>query len=230
MAFSAGFRNIGETDADFYADFTGGDTSFSGYRYVDLVLNGNRAYNIRSNERGGGSSSFDETITNLTPGTRYRWEAQLGYDDGTGTTWLEIYDSGSFTTDEPAVQIDRWSWTRSNGSATNAQTQRAYDVLMGDITADNFAHEVWNDLVDKVAEMRSAKGYTWDRAGGTYPSASGCKMYAGDRLTADAYNGVRYNIGSVESTGIYDQSPGDPITGYKIYHLTEVLNIIIDDL
>lgn len=230
MAFSAGFRNIGETDADFYADFTGGDSSFSGYRYVDLVLNGNRAYNIRSNERGGGSSSFDETITDLTPGTRYSWEAQLGYDDGTGTTWLEIYDSGSFTTDEPVVQIDRWSWTRSNGSATNAQTQRAYDVLMGDITADNFAHEVWNDLVDKVAEMRSAKGYTWDRAGGTYPSASGCKMYAGDRLTADAYNGVRYNIGSVESTGIYDQSPGDPITGYKIYHLTEVLNIIIDDL
>ena len=47
MAFSAGFRNIGETDADFYADFTGGDSSFSGYRYVDLVLNGNRAYNIR---------------------------------------------------------------------------------------------------------------------------------------------------------------------------------------
>lgn len=230
MAFSAGFRNIGETDADFYADFTGGDSSFSGYRYVDLVLNGNRAYNIRSNERGGGSSSFDETITNLSPGTRYSWEAQLGYDDGTGTTWLELYDSGSFTTDEPAVQIERWSWTRSNGSATNLQTQRAYDVLMGDITADNFAHEVWNDLVDKVAEMRSAKGYTWDRAGGTYPSANGCKMYAGDRLTADAYNGVRYNIGSVESTGIYDQSPGDQITGYKIYHLTEVLNIIIDDL
>ena len=230
MAFSAGFRNIGETDADFYADFTGGDSSFSGYRYVDLVLNGNRAYNIRSNERGGGSSSFDETITDLTPGTRYSWEAQLGYDDGTGTTWLEIYDSGSFTTDEPVVQIDRWSWTRSNGSATNLQTQRAYDVLMGDITADNFAHEVWNDLVDKVAEMRSAKGYTWDRAGGTYPSASGCKLYAGDRLTADAYNGVRYNIGSVESTGFYDQSPGDQITGYKIYHLTEVLNIIIDNL
>ena len=230
MAFSAGFRNIGETDADFYADFTGGDSSFSGYRYVDLVLNGNRAYNIRSNERGGGSSSFDETITDLTPGTRYSWEAQLGYDDGTGTTWLEIYDSGSFTTDEPVVQIDRWSWTRSNGSATNLQTQRAYDVLMGDITADNFAHEVWNDLVDKVAEMRSAKGSTWDRAGGTYPSASGCKMYAGDRLTADAYNGVRYNIGSVESAGIYDQSPGDQITGYKIYHLTEVLNIIIDNL
>lgn len=230
MAFSAGFRNIGEEDADFYADFTGGDSSFSGYRYVDLVLNGNRAYNIRSNERGGGSSSFDETITNLSPGTQYSWEAQLGYDDGSGTTWLDIYDSGSFTTDETAILVEPWSWTRSNGSATNAQTQRAYDVIMGNITADNFAHEVWNDLVDKVAEMREAKGYTWDRAGGTYPSASGCKMSAGDRLTAAAYNGVRYNIGSVFSTGISDQSPGDQITGYKIYHLTEVLNIIIDNL
>lgn len=230
MAFSAGFRNIGEEDADFYADFTGGDSSFSGYRYVDLVLNGSRAYNIRSNKRGGSSSSFDKYIRNLTPGTRYRWKAQLGYDDGTGITWLDIYDRGSFTTDEPAILVEPWSWTRSNGAATNAQTQRAYDVIMGNITADNFAHEVWNDLVDKVAEMREAKGYTWDRAGGTYPSARGCKMSAGDRLTAAAYNGVRYNIGSVFSTGISDQSPGDQITGYKIYHLTEVLNIIIDDL
>ena len=230
MAFSAGFRNIGEEDADFYADFTGGDSSFSGYRYVGLTLNGNRYYEIRSNERGGSSSTFDDTITNLTAGTRYSWEAQLGYDDGSGTTWLDIYDSGSFTTDEPAILVEPWSWTRSNGAATNAQTQRAYDVLMGDSTSDNFAHEVWNDLVDKVAEMREAKGYTWDRAGGTYPSASGCKMSAGDRLTAAAYNGVRYNIGSVFSTGISDQSPGDPITGYKIYHLTDILNRIIDDL
>lgn len=230
MAFSAGFRNIGEEDADFYADFTGGDSSFSGYRYVELVLNGSRAYNIRSNERGGSSSSFDEYISDLVPGTRYEWEAQLGYDDGTGITWLDIYDSGSFTTDEPAILVEPWSWTRSNGAATNAQTQRAYDVLMGDSTSDNFAHEVWNDLVDKVAEMREAKGYTWDRAGGTYPSASRCKMSAGDRLTAAAYNGVRYNIGSVFSTGIPDQSRGDPITGYKIYHLTDILNRIIDDI
>lgn len=230
MAFSAGFRNIGEEDADFYADFTGGDSSFSGYRYVDLVLNGSRAYNIRSNERGGSSSSFDEYIGNLTPGTRYEWEAQLGYDDGTGITWLDIYDSGSFTTDEPAVYVSHWSWSESNGSASTSQTVRAYNVLMGNVTADQFAHEVWNDLVDKVVEVREALGYSWDRAGGDYPSASGCKMNAGDRLTADAYNGVRYNIGSVFSTGISDQSPGDQITGYKIYHLTEVLNIIIDDL
>lgn len=230
MAFSAGFRNIGEEDADFYADFTGGDSSFSGYRYVDLVIDGSRAYNIRSNERGGSSSSFDEYISDLVPGTRYEWEAQLGYDDGTGITWLDIYDSGSFTTDEPAVYVSHWSWSESNGSASTSQTVRAYNVLMGNVTADQFAHEVWNDLVDKVVEVREALGYSWDRAGGDYPSASGCKMNAGDRLTADAYNGVRYNIGSVFSTGISDQSPGDQITGYKIYHLTEVLNIIIDDL
>ena len=230
MAFSAGFRNIGEEDADFYADFTGGDSSFSGYRYVDLVIDGSRAYNIRSNERGGGSSSFDETISDLVPGTRYEWEAQLGYDDGTGITWLDIYDSGSFTTDDPAVYVSHWSWSESNGSASTSQTVRAYNVLMGNVTADQFAHEVWNDLVDKVVEVREALGYSWDRAGGDYPSASGCKMNAGDRLTADAYNGVRYNIGSVFSTGISDQSPGDPITGYKIYHLTDILNRIIDDI
>lgn len=229
MAFNAGFSGITENSADFYADFTGGDSSFSGYRYVRLDIDGDR-YTIRSNRAGGSSSTFDETITGLAPGTRYSWDAQLGYDDGSGMTWLDIYDSGSFTTDETVISIDPWSWTSSNGSATNSQTQRAYDVLMGNITADNFAHEVWNDLVDKVEEMRNAKGYSWDRAGGTYPSAAGCKMYAGDRLTADAYNGVRYNIGSVFSTGIPDQSPGDPITGYKIYHLTDILNRIINDM
>lgn len=229
MAFSARFSNIQEDSADFWADFTGGDASFDNYRYVRLDIDG-ETYQIRSNGRGGANSYFDETITGLSPGTRYSWDAQLGYMAGTTIEWLDLYDSGSFTTDEPVVEIDPWSWTRSNGTATNAQTQRAYDVLMGDITADNFAHEVWNDLVDKVEEMRNVQGLTWDRANGAYPSASGCKMYAGDRLTADAYNGVRYNIGSVRTTGIFDQAPGDKITGYKIYHLTEVLNDIISDL
>lgn len=229
MAFSAGFDNITENSADFWADFTGGDSSFDNYRYVRLDIDG-ETYQIRSNNRGGSNSYFDETITGLTPDTRYSWDAQLGYMAGSNIVWLDVYDSGSFRTDEPAVQIDPWSWTQSNGQATNAETQQAYDVLMGTRTANQFSHYVWNDLVDKVEEMRNAQGYNWDRAGGTYPSASGCKMSAGDRLTADAYNGVRYNIGSILSTGIFDQSPGDKITGYKIHHLTEVLNEIINDL
>lgn len=230
MAFSAGFDNITETTADFWADFTGGDASFTRYRLVKLTLDGDiyKGEVITSNKAGGSSSSFDQTITGLTPGTRYDWEAQLGYEDSAGDTWLSLYDSGYFITAERA--IEPWSWTYSNGSASASQTRRAYNVLMGTAAADQFSHLVWNDLVDKVAEMREARGYAWDRAGTTYPSASGCKVSAGETLSARKYNGVRYNIGSVFSTGISDQSPGDPITGYKIYHLTDILNRIIADI
>ena len=144
--------------------------------------------------------------------------------------WLDVYDEGSFTTDTATVPIEPWSWTSSNGEATRTQTQNAYKVLTGDLEASNFSHYVWNDLVAKVLEMREAKGHTWDTGGGQYLSASRCRVAAGDSLSAEIYNAVRYNIGSELSTGIYDQDPGDEITGYKIDHLTEVLNEIIAGL
>lgn len=335
MAFSASFSNISETSAKFSASYTGGDSSYSRYRYVRLTIDGDE-YEIRSSSKGGSSSSFSKTITGLSAGTKYSWTAELGYDPGDGTTtYTSTSKSGSFTTDEveivfdcdfsnitettayfyasfsgndtnywrfvrlyykdesgnskeiiiqsdskggttssfgktisgltagtsytwgarigygsssssvswsdtttdsgsfmtKAISIDPWSWTASNGSATAAQTKTAYNILMGTVTVDTgFSHLVWNDLVDKVAEMRAAKNYSWDTANGTYPTQSGCKVTSNENLSAKKYNGIRYNIGSVKSTGISDQSAGGNITGYKIYHLTEVLNEIINAL
>lgn len=108
-------------------------------------------------------------------------------------------------------------------------TKNAYQILLGNRAADDFSHYVWNDLVTKVNEMRGKKGYSWDTANGTYPTASGCKVSAGETLSAKKYNGVRYNIGSVRSVGIYDVSAGDKLTGYHITRLTDVLNDIIEN-
>ena len=90
MAFSASFSSITETSARFRASFTGGDSGFSYYRYVRLDIDRD-TYEIRSDSAGGSSSSFSETIRGLDPGTTYDWEAQLGYEDASGSiTWLSI--------------------------------------------------------------------------------------------------------------------------------------------
>ncbi len=228
--FYGDFGNITDSSATFTARFTGGDSSYSRYRYVRLEVDG-RTFQIKSTRMGGASSSFEKKITRLDPDTKYSWSATAGYENQGSIIWLDnVNDSGSFRTDPAPVAITPWSWTKSNGEATTTQTRTAYDVLHGNAEADQFSHYVWNDLVSKVLEMRVAKGDEWSIVGGKYLTSDECKVRAGDTLTAEIYNAVRYNIGSMQSTGIYDQSPGDSITGYKIYHLTEVLNDIINSI
>lgn len=227
MAFSCDFSHIDDTSANFDGVFTGGDPGFSGYRYVKLTIDGDGTYQIRSSASGGSTSIFSRVISGLDPGTKYTWEAQLGYDSGGNIIWLDVYDSGSFVTTGGSLNVDPWSWTSSNGEATAVMTRNAYSVINGEMTADNFSHYVWNDLVAKTLEMRQAKGYSWDTANGKYPTASGCRVSAGETLSASKYNGVRYNIGSVLSTGVTDRSPGDIITGNLFTKLTDTLNEII---
>lgn len=227
MAFYGEFSGISKTTADFYAEFTGGDTSYENYRYVKLIVGG-RTYEIASDNQGGGDSYFSRTISGLSPGATYSWSAQLGYVNNGKISYLSITDSGSFTT---KYDISLWSWSSSNGEATTAMTQRAYQILLGNAPAsDGFSHYVWNDLVDKVVEMRGAKGYYWDTSDGMYLTSANAKVYAGETLSAAVYNAVRYNIGSVKGTGIYDVMPGNEITGFHITRLTDVLNEIISSL
>ena len=128
------------------------------------------------------------------------------------------------------IPVDLWSWSSSNGSASSSQTRAAYNVLMGNSTTDNFSYKVWNDFVDKVSETRLAVlGKDWSVAGNSYLSKSRCYVYQGDTLSADIYNSVKYNIGSLRSTGIQDVSRGDKLTGYHIIHIADVLNDLISD-
>lgn len=226
-SFSASFSNVTQTSALFRATFSGGDSAFGGWRYVELVITGDDTYLIRSSSSGGSSSSFSKTISGLSPSSSYRWTATLGYDTGSGIQWLTLTDSGILYTESAGLGIQPWFWTKSNGEATTVMTQNAYDVLNGRLPASNFSHYVWNDLVDKVNEMRRAKGYTWDTAYGKYPTYSGCKLYAGDSLSAKIFNAVKYNVGSINPT-FADVSSGDIIYGKYFTILTEKLNQIIE--
>lgn len=170
------------------------------------------------------TAAFTRTVTGLTPNTSYTVNA-AGVIGTVSDQWATAQ---TFKTKGQGVTP--WSWTDSNGSATAGQTRAAYAILQGTRPADGFAHLVWNDLVDKVEEMRAALGGVWDTVGGQYLTADACKVAAGDILRAAAYNSIKVNIGSIQSTGIQDVSPGDEITGYHITHVVDVLNSIIGGL
>lgn len=170
------------------------------------------------------TTSRSYTLIGLSPNTRYAINYYGKNSYGTGP----YMPSPVYATTEPEILVDPWSWTASNGAATATQTRNAYAILQGTRAADDFHHNVWNDLVDKVVEMREALGYSWTTDSGRFPSASGCKVSAGDTLSALKYNALKTNIGSIKSTGIQDVDAGDEITGYHIVHLTDVLNEIIE--
>lgn len=174
------------------------------------------------------TAAFTRTVGGLSPGTSYTVNA-AGVIDTVSDQWA---GAQTFTTEEgkPAPVVDLWSWTDSNGMATAAQTRTAYAILTGAQPADGFSHLVWNDLVDKVEEMRTALGGVWDTVGGKYLTASACKAAAGDTIRAAAYNAIKVNVGNIQSTGIQDVAPGDEITGYHITHVVDVLNQIIGGL
>lgn len=170
------------------------------------------------------TTSRSYTLIGLSPNTRYAINYYGKNSYGTGP----YMPSPVYATTEPEILVDPWSWTASNGAATATQTRNAYAILQGTRAADDFHHNVWNDLVDKVVEMREALGYSWTTDSGRFPSASGCKVSAGDTLSALKYNALKTNIGSIKSTGIQDVDAGDEITGYHIVHITDVLNEIIE--
>lgn len=125
-----------------------------------------------------------------------------------------------------------WNWDESNGTATAEQTQNFRRFLLGELPCEHFYAEVWNDIVNKVAEMRDAAGLGWDtNPGGTsYLPQAACYAAPGEPFRPDVYNGVRFQVGSIKGTQVTDRVPGGEITGYHILRMVEVLNEIISEL
>ena len=134
--------------------------------------------------------------------------------------------STTASTDKPEVQVSKWSWNSSNGSASASETQRAYNALFDNGKLSDFSYKVWNDLCDKVYEVIEAAGVNWHT---NYGSFSSTKMSASNReLTAAKFNALRYNIGSRVSTGIQEVNKGDIVYGWYFTTLARCLNEWID--
>lgn len=174
-----------------------------------------------------GSTSNSALIVNaaefLTRGGTYEVRAFIVDSGGrvSGTSqWVTIT--------VPEIVISKWSWTASNGSANAAKTQQFYNVLRGNAYPENgFSYLVWNDLVEKTKEVITVVGRLWVNYSGI-TSWEGCKVSNGEAFSANKYNALRFQLGSVVSTGITDRNNGDEILGRYVTRLADVINEIID--
>lgn len=173
---------------------------------------------------GQTSTIFSKTIKNLIPNKKYTISFGLGWGGGNTSNWNPLTNhnfSVSFTTD-PAV--GKWSWEVTNGDASDEQTQIAYQILMGEIPADDFSHLVWNDLINMVSDLRVANGLdSWDTDDNYYLSKSACLVEAGDTLSAAIYNSLLYNVEGFASTDLSEVQKEDKLTGSAIIGITSAL-------
>lgn len=167
------------------------------------------------------TSSTSVILTGLEASTTYVINYYGVNSGGTGP----YMPSGVTATTAGAV--DPWDWDASNGSATAAQTRKAYDAVTNQGYTSDFSYLVWNDLVDKILETVSAMGHGWDTYYLTY---SETLASSGDEITAARMNAVRQNIGRYEATGLPEYTPGDIIYGADFITLTNKLNTLIAGL
>lgn len=114
----------------------------------------------------------------------YDWN---GEDYGDVVLHIDVpYDSTS---------VEKWDWYSSNGTASVEQTKSAYKAItkVSGYTVNNFSHKVWNDMVEKVHEIRCAKNMNdWDD---NYATKEKTKMTASKQtLTAVMFNSLRNNL------------------------------------
>lgn len=145
--------------------------------------------------------------------------------------------------------FNEWNWAKSNGNASNSQTQKAYTAITTQGLCSDFSRNVWNDLVSLLYRVLQQAGVEWDS---TYGSYSSCVMTAAtDTLTADKFNAVALNIhqfgfvtwqwavnnsldGYVGRDQFYGYSTlkdkADNVYGWYFLHLTQRLNKLIEVL
>ena len=185
-----------------------------------------------------------ETEGGLTPGSVYTPSAHMpSYDSKKYTLYKVVYSgitlsatssitcpSSSFTLYYYFYYtgIDKWSWTSSNGSATDEETQAAYYAIMNKGLTSKFSHLVWNDMVNKVKAVLDRIGNPWNA---TYATYADTLMSDSDTvLTATRFNSLRHVIGIYYSTGISEVAKGDPVLGSYFIILAKSLNGWIDNV
>lgn len=165
------------------------------------------------------------TAPNTTAGASIVWSSYKGNDNQKWT----------FTKISDTVTTSKWSWSASNGSANAAQTQLAYNAIIGKGAISNFSYLVWNDLCNKVQECITRAGSSWLTTcglnGAATPTHADAKMSATDKtLTAARFNAVRGNINSRVSTGVSPVVAGDMVLGSYFTNCTTALNTWIGTL
>ena len=180
------------------------------------------------------TSSSDDT--GLTPGATYTPSAHVPYYDSTKYHLVSIkygttdVTSSSITCPSSDFSVNfyfsslpaKWNWNASNGSATAAQTRTAYAAVTSQGKLSDFSYLVWNDLCEKVKEVRAASNMTWNNS---YATFANTKMTTSNKLmTALRCNSLRYNVN--ESLSLV--SSGGKVYGYYFTEIANAINAWID--
>lgn len=196
---------------------------------------------IPANTSSGGFFTF----LNLEPETDYYIEAKIILSDTGNEVWVPgiTQSTGEHVTPGPGPQpttVDYWDWEASNGSASASATKNAYTAITTGGETTSFSHLVWNDMCDKIGEIRNAMGmdYGWTNRDGNY---SETVMNKNDTvLTAARFNALRLNIddavgwanseygASISKTGYNKTYKGETVYGSYFIRLADKMNEIIE--
>lgn len=154
------------------------------------------------------------SFTGLSMGTSYSIEAEVYASGWTGPV--------NFFKTATTRDIANWDWFQTTAR------RKAYNAVTGSGKVEDFSFTVWNELVDKVNEVKQGTNLGWNS---TYASLKDTKMSSTDKvLTAKRFNSWRFNVGIQVSTGINDVSTGDPVYGWYFTTVVNSLNRWIDSL
>lgn len=137
---------------------------------------------IESTTNVGVSSGGDVSFSGLEPATQYGVACYIYH----GSTFLAKVEGWVWSS------VTKWSWTSSNGTATDEQTDNARIAILYNGYTKDFHHKVWNDMVSKVNDIVKVCKHSWD---GWYASYEDTKMTTEPyTLTAVKFNSLRNNI------------------------------------
>lgn len=122
-------------------------------------------------------------------------------------------------------QINPWDWFFDDA------TTAAYHAITEQGLVSNFSSDVWNDLVDRVRDVRKLMDVSprWDEE---YANYYDTRMSSVDKtLTATRFNSLLQNINQLHPvSNVVQQTRGQEVRGRYFTALTTALNAYIDSL
>ena len=163
----------------------------------------------------------------ILPSTKYYIKALI--KNSSNSTLNTLYTT--ITTGSTEISAFIWTGknytsTTSNPAATAAQTKAAKTALDNLGKTEDFSYLVWNDMVRKCNDIRSARGLSWNSTYATLANTKMTSSEAGRTLTATRFNSLRYNIGDMYSTGINTVAAGDTVKASYFTTLVTKMNAV----
>lgn len=196
--------------------------------YLDGAKKGTSS--LGKNISSGGAFTF----SGLSAGTSYDIVVVIEFTEHPSYANVRLEETVE-TESASSAAPDPWDWFSSNGNASASLTRSSYYALQDKDETISFSRIVWNDMCDKIVEVREYLGFSsWNNTYGTYEDT---KMGYYDRtLTAKRFNALRYNVdtaidaaglGNSQKTKINIVKSGQPVYARYFTTITDCINKLI---